>query len=207
MGAVVPGRSSGEGIARLKQIAARVLPPDITYEFAGATYQENRAGNGGLIALGLAVLMMLLILAALYNGWALPWVVLLTLPFGLFGALAAVSLTGLTNDIYFQIGLITLLGLTAKNAILIVEFAEYRREAGADAASAAKEAAILRLRPILMTSLAFIFGVMPLAISHGAGAGARRSVGTGVMGGMITATFLALLFVPLFYKLVQGRKR
>ncbi len=207
MGGVAPGRSSGEAIAKLKEIAAKVLPPDITYEFAGATYQENKAGNGGLIALGLAVLMMFLILAALYNGWALPWVVLLTLPFGLFGALAAVNLTGLTNDIYFQIGLITLLGLTAKNAILIVEFAEYRREAGVDAASAAKEAAVLRLRPILMTSLAFIFGVLPLAISHGAGAGARRSVGTGVMGGMITATFLALLFVPLFYKLVQGRMK
>jgi multidrug efflux pump subunit AcrB len=132
--------------------------------------------------------------------------VLLALPFGTFGALAAVWLRGYTNDVYFQIGLVTLLGLAAKNAILIVQFAELKEREGLSAAAAALEAARLRFRPILMTSLAFIFGVLPLAISSGAGAGARRSVGTGVMGGMIAATFLAIFFVPMFFKILATRR-
>jgi multidrug efflux pump len=131
---------------------------------------------------------------------------LLALPFGTFGALAAVYLRGYTNDVYFQIGLVTLLGLAAKNAILIVQFAELKEREGLSAAAAALEAARLRFRPILMTSLAFIFGVMPLAFSTGAGAGARRSVGTGVMGGMMAATFLAIFFVPMFFKLLATRR-
>jgi len=132
--------------------------------------------------------------------------VLLALPFGTFGALAAVYLRGYTNDVYFQIGLVTLLGLAAKNAILIVQFAELKEREGLSAAASALEAARLRFRPILMTSLAFIFGVMPLAFSTGAGAGARRSVGTGVMGGMMAATFLAIFFVPMFFKLLTDRR-
>ncbi|HQR61367.1 MAG TPA: efflux RND transporter permease subunit, partial [Methylophilaceae bacterium] len=166
---------------------------------------------------GMAVIMVFFILAALYERWALPFAVLLALPFGLFGALGmiwlrnlvyAILLPGalippLTNDIYFQIGLVTLLGLAAKNAILIVEFAIMKQqEDGMSAHDAVLEAARLRFRPILMTSLAFILGVLPLAVSVGAGAGARQSVGTGVMGGMLAATFLAIFFVPLFYRLI-----
>ncbi len=151
--------------------------------------------------------MVFLILAAQYESWSLPLSVLLALPFGTFGALAAVWLRGMTNDVYFQIGLVTLLGLAAKNAILIVEFAvlQARRKA-CRASAAAIEAARLRFRPILMTSLAFILGVLPLAISTGAGAGARHSVGTGVMGGMLAATFLAIFFVPLFFRLIFERR-
>ena len=159
--------------------------------------------------------MVFLILAAQYERWSLPLSVLLALPFGMFGALAAVWLknligpyfgaTPLTNDVYFQIGLVTLLGLAAKNAILIVEFAVLKHHEGLSASAAAIEAARLRFRPILMTSLAFILGVLPLAISTGAGAGARHSVGTGVMGGMLAATFLAIFFVPLFFKVIFDR--
>jgi multidrug efflux pump subunit AcrB len=150
--------------------------------------------------------MVFLILAAQYEKWSLPLSVLLALPFGTFGALAAVWLRGYTNDVYFQIGLVTLLGLAAKNAILIVEYALMKHQEGLSSSAAALEAARLRFRPILMTSLAFILGVMPLAFSVGAGAGARRSVGTGVMGGMIAATFLAIFFVPLFFKLITDRR-
>ena len=150
--------------------------------------------------------MVFLILAAQYERWSLPLSVLLALPFGTFGALAAVWLRGLTNDVYFQIGLVTLLGLAAKNAILIVEYALLKHQEGLSPAAAALEAARLRFRPILMTSLAFILGVLPLAISTGAGAGARHSVGTRVMGGMLAATFLAIFFIPLFFKwMTDGR--
>ena len=149
---------------------------------------------------------MFLILSAQYERWSLPLSVLLALPFGTFGALAAVWLRGMTNDVYFQIGLVTLLGLAAKNAILIVEFALRRHEEGLSTSAAAIEAARLRFRPILMTSLAFILGVLPLAISTGAGAGARLSVGTGVMGGMLAATFLAIFFVPWFFRLIFERQ-
>jgi len=152
------------------------------------------------------VIMVFLILAAQYEKWSLPFSVLLALPFGTFGALAAIWLRGLTNDVYFQIGLVTLLGLAAKNAILIVEYAVLKHEEGLSASAAAIEAARLRFRPILMTSLAFILGVLPLAISVGAGAGARHSVGTGVMGGMLAATFLAIFFVPLFFKVIFERR-
>ena len=149
--------------------------------------------------------MVFLILAAQYERWSLPLSVLLAMPFGTFGALAAVYLRGLSNDVYFQIGLVTLLGLAAKNAILIVEYASLKYHEGLSASAAAVEAARLRFRPILMTSLAFIFGVLPLALSTGAGAGARHSVGTGVVGGMLAATFLAIFFVPMFFKLFSDR--
>jgi len=205
-GQAAPGVSSGQAIAQAERIAAEVLPSDFSYDWGGASYQEKKSGGTSVIALGLAVIMVFLILAAQYERWSLPLSVLLALPFGTFGALAAVNLTGHTNDVYFQIGLVTLLGLAAKNAILIVQFAELKEREGLSPTAAALEAARLRFRPILMTSLAFIFGVMPLALSTGAGAGARRSVGTGVMGGMVAATFLAIFFVPMFFKLLATRR-
>jgi len=205
-GAGAPGVSSGQAIARVEAVAREVLPADFSLDWSGASYQEKAARGTSTIALLMAVVMVFLILAAQYEKWSLPLSVLLALPFGTFGALAAVWLRGLTNDVYFQIGLVTLLGLAAKNAILIVEYAVYKREEGLSTAAAAVEAARLRFRPILMTSLAFIFGVLPLAVSTGAGAGARHSVGTGVVGGMLSATFLAIFFVPLFFKLISDRR-
>ena len=205
-GQAAPGVSSGQAIAEAERLAAEVLPPDFSFDWGGASYQEKKSGGASVIALGLAVIMVFLILAAQYERWSLPLSVLLALPFGTFGALAAVWLRHYTNDVYFQIGLVTLLGLAAKNAILIVQFAELKEREGLSAAAAALEAARLRFRPILMTSLAFIFGVLPLALSSGAGAGARRSVGTGVMGGMVAATFLAIFFVPMFFKLLATRR-
>ena len=205
LGAGAPGMSSGQAIAEVERIAREVLPADFSFDWGGASYQEKKSGGTSLLALGLAVVMVFLILAAQYDRWSLPLSVLLALPFGTFGALAAVWLRGFANDVYFQIGLVTLLGLAAKNAILIVQFAELKERQGLSASAAALEAARLRFRPILMTSLAFIFGVLPLAISTGAGAGARHSAGTGVMGGMIAATFLAIFFVPMFFKLITDR--
>jgi len=214
LGQGAPGQSSGQAIANVEQIASEVLPADFTYDWGGASYQEKRAGGTSVLALGMAVIMVFLILAAQYERWSLPFSVLMALPFGTFGALAAIWVnnlklpllggTPLTNDVYFQIGLLTLLGLAAKNAILIVEYALLKFQEGLSASGAALEAARLRFRPILMTSLAFILGVTPLALSSGAGAGARHSVGTGVMGGMLAATFLAIFFIPLFFKLMSG---
>jgi len=205
-GAAAPGYSSGQAIERMEKIAAETLPPEFSFDWGGASFQEKRSGGTSVIALALAVIMVFLILAAQYDKWSLPLSVLLALPFGTFGALAAVWLRGFTNDVYFQIGLVTLLGLAAKNAILIVEYAVLKKQEGYTTAAAAIEAARLRFRPILMTSLAFILGVLPLALSTGAGAGARHSAGTGVMGGMLAATFLAIFFIPWFYKLILDRK-
>ena len=205
-GEAAPGISSGQAIAAIEAVAAESLSRDFAIDWSGASYQEKKTEDTTAIALGLAVVMVFLILAALYERWSLPLSVLLALPFGTFGALVAVYLRDFTNDVYFQIGLVTLLGLAAKNAILIVEFALLKHQQGWPAAAAAMEAARLRFRPIIMTSLAFILGVLPLAISTGAGAGARQSVGTGVMGGMLAATFLAVFFVPLFFKLLIDRR-
>jgi multidrug efflux pump len=216
IGQTAPGISSGQGIARVEQIAKEVLPPDFSFDWGGSSYQEKKSSGASTFALGLAVVMVFLILAAQYEKWSLPLSVLLALPFGTFGALVAIwaknligpffHATPLTNDVYFQIGLVTLLGLAAKNAILIVEFAVLKHAEGLSASASAIEAARLRFRPILMTSLAFILGVLPLAISTGAGAGARHSVGTGVMGGMIAATLLAVFHVPLFFKVLYDRR-
>ncbi len=227
-----PGVSSGQAIQAVEDLAAKVLPPDFSYDWGGASFQEKRSAGTEGLALGLAVIMVFFILAAQYEKLSLPLSVLLALPFGTFGALAAIwinnllpmpyylaagvpwlqhllaplaGIARLSNDVYFQIGLVTLLGLAAKNAILIVEYAVLKHHEGLSASAAAVEAARLRFRPILMTSLAFIFGVLPLAVSSGAGAGARHSVGTGVMGGMLAATFLAIFFVPLFFKLFTDR--
>lgn len=206
LGQGAPGVSSGQAIQEVEKIAQKVLPADFSYDWGGASFQEKKTSGTSGLALGLAVIMVFLILSAQYERWSLPVSVLMALPFGTFGALAAVWLRGLTNDVYFQIGLVTLLGLAAKNAILIVEYAVLKHHEGLSPSAAAMEASRLRFRPILMTSLAFILGVTPLAFSTGAGAGARISAGTGVMGGMLAATFLAIFFVPMFFKLIAGRR-
>jgi len=201
-----PGVSSGQAIAEVERIATETLPPEFSYDWGGASFQEKRSSGTSGLALGLGAVMVFLILSAQYEKWSLPLSVLLALPFGTFGALAAVWLRGMTNDVYFQIGLVTLLGLAAKNAILIVEYASLKASEGMSAPAAALEAARLRFRPIVMTSLAFILGVLPLAVSTGAGAGARTSVGTGVMGGMLAATFLAIFFVPWFFRVLVDKR-
>jgi hydrophobe/amphiphile efflux-1 (HAE1) family protein len=203
LGEPKPGFSSGQAIAAMERAAANVLPADMTYDWGGSAFQQKRSGGSSAVALGAGFVMIFLILAAQYEKWSLPLSVLLALPFGIFGALVAVYLRDFANDVYFQIGLVTLLGLSAKNAILIVEFATMKVHEGLSPVAAALEAARLRFRPILMTSLAFILGVVPLAFSSGAGAAARQSIGTGVLGGMLAATFLAVFLVPLFFKLVN----
>lgn len=207
LGSAAPGYSSGQAIAAMEQAAEAALPPDYGFTWSGASFQEKKTGGAATLAFGFGIVVVFLILAALYEKWALPISVILAVPFGLFGALLAVWLRGLTNDIYFQISLLVLIGLAAKNAILIVEFAMLKREQGMTAIDAAIEAARLRFRPILMTSMAFILGVLPLAVAGGAGAASRHSIGTGVVGGMLSATFLAVLFVPLFYTLVSRKHR
>jgi multidrug efflux pump subunit AcrB len=206
IGQGAPGVSSGQAIERVETIARQVLPKEFSFDWGGASYQEQNSSGTSNLALGMAVIMVFLILAALYERWSLPFSVLLALPFGTFGALTAVWIRGMTNDVYFQIGLVTLLGLAAKNAILIVEYALLKTKEGYSPSAAAIEAARLRFRPIIMTSLAFILGVVPLAFSTGAGAGARVSVGTGVMGGMLAATFLAIFFIPFFFRLLVERR-
>ncbi len=206
LGDAKPGYSSGQAIAAMERAAQNVLPADVVYDWGGASFQEKRSSNAAGLALGAGVLMIFLILAAQYEKWSLPFSVLLAMPFGIFGALMAVYLRHFNNDVYFQIGLVTLLGLSAKNAILIVEFAVMKVNEGYAPVAAVLEAARLRFRPILMTSLAFILGVVPLAFSHGAGAAARQSLGNGVLGGMMAATFLAIFFVPLFFKLINDRR-
>lgn len=206
LGGAKPGYSSGQAIAAMERAAKTVLPVDVSYDWGGASFQEKRTSNAAGIAIGAGVLMIFLILAAQYEKWSLPFSVLLAMPFGIFGALLAVYLRNFNNDVYFQIGLVTLLGLSAKNAILIVEFAVMKVHEGYAPVAAVLESARLRFRPILMTSLAFILGVVPLAFSHGAGAAARMSLGTGVLGGMLAATFLAIFFVPLFFKLINDKR-
>jgi len=202
-----PGVSSGEAIAAVEQVAAATLPEGYTTSWTGQAFQEKRTGRQSAIAFGLALVMVFLILAALYERWLLPFAVVMAVPFAVWGALAFVALRGLENDIYLQIGLVVLIGLAAKNAILIVEFAQQGFLAGRSPIEAAVEAARLRFRPIIMTSLAFVLGVLPLMFSAGAGAGARRSMGTGVVGGMLAATFVATLFIPLFFTLVARRAK
>ncbi|MCM2269786.1 MAG: multidrug efflux RND transporter permease subunit [Thermoanaerobaculia bacterium] len=205
LGAAAPGRSSAEAIAAVEELAARELPQEFGIAWTGTAYEEKKSGGTSGQVLALGMVFVFLILAAQYERWSLPAAVLLAVPFGFLGALAAVWLRGMPNDVYFQIGLVTLVGLASKNAILIVEFAAQQRERGLSALEAAAEAARLRFRPILMTSFAFILGVLPLAVSSGAGAAARRSMGTGVLGGMLAATVLAVAFVPLFYLWLGGR--
>jgi hydrophobe/amphiphile efflux-1 (HAE1) family protein len=201
-GAPAPGHSTGQSMQVMEELGAE-LPAGFGYEWSGASLQEIRAGNQAPLVMGFGLLVVFLVLAAQYEAWSLPLAVMFAVPLGIFGALLAVHLRGINNDIYFQIGLLTLIGLAAKNAILIVEFCVVLRREGKTIVEAAIEAARLRLRPILMTSLAFILGVVPLVVSDGAGAASRHSIGTGVMGGMLAATFLAVFFVPLFFVLIQ----
>ncbi len=207
LGSGKPGVSSGQAIEEAEKVAARTLPAGYTLAWSGQAFQEKRTGNASIFAFGLAIVMVYLILSALYERWRLPSAVVLAVPFAVLGALGLVGLRGMENDIYFQIGLVVLIGLAAKNAILIVEFAQQGLLAGMSAKDAALQAARLRFRPIVMTSLAFVFGVLPLSFASGAGAAARRSMGTGVVGGMLIATFIATVFVPLFFTVFARRRK
>ncbi|MCX8997495.1 multidrug efflux RND transporter permease subunit [Rhizobiaceae bacterium BDR2-2] len=207
-GQAAPGFSSGDAIAEVERIAGE-LPAGFGYEWSGQSLQEIQSGAQVPMLLGLSCLLVFLCLAALYESWSIPLSVILVIPLGIIGSLIAVTLRDMPNDVYFKVGLITIIGLSAKNAILIVEFAKDLREQGKSAYDAALEAAHLRFRPILMTSLAFTLGVVPLAIASGAGSASQRAIGTGVMGGMISATVLAVFFVPVFFVFVMrfaGRK-
>ena len=199
MGSGAPGVSSGDAIRIVEETATAVLPEGYTISWSGQAFQEKRTGGSSVQAFGFAILMVFLILAAQYEKWSLPLAVIMAVPFALLGALLAVTFRAMPNDIYFQIGLVTLIGLASKNAILIVEFAAQKQAEGMGLLDAAVEAARLRFRPIIMTSLAFVLGVVPLVAATGAGAAARRSMGTGVFGGMLAATFIATLFIPLFF--------
>jgi hydrophobe/amphiphile efflux-1 (HAE1) family protein len=202
-GAPPVGRSTGESIAALEEVA-KTLPPGYAITYSGQTYQEIKTGNQAAYVMLFGLIVVFLVLSAQYESFSLPFAVLLAVPLGVLGSVIAVTWRDLPVDVYFQIGLLTLIGLAAKNAILIVEFAVVLRRQGRPLADAAIEAARLRFRPIVMTSLAFILGVLPLVIAHGAGAQGRHSIGTGVMGGMIAATVLAVFFVPLFFRLIEG---
>lgn len=193
------GYSSGDALKAIEEVSNEVLPEGYTISWVGTAYQEKKIANDSILAFGFGLILLYLILAAQYERWAMPISVLMAVPFAIFGAILATLLRDLENDIYFQIGLLVLAGLAAKNAILIVEFAMQRVRDGENIYDAAIQAAKVRLRPIIMTSLAFTLGVLPLAISSGAGAGSRHAIGTGVIGGMLAATFLAIIFIPIFY--------
>ncbi len=206
LGGGAPGVSSGDAIKLVEEIAAQNLPDNYQISWTAQAYQEKRTGSAAIFAFSFAIIMVFLILAAQFETWALPLAVIMAVPFALTGALLAVFARGMPNDIYFQIGLITLIGLAAKNAILIVEFASQKMKEGMPVTEAAIEAARLRFRPIVMTSMAFVLGIVPLLIATGAGAAARRSMGTGVFGGMLLATFIATIFIPLFFTWLTRKK-
>ena len=203
VGGPAPGYSSGESLVAMEQLAREVLPDGYTLAWTGSAFQEKSTSGSSAMVFVVALLMVFLILSAQYERWTLPFAVLTAVPFAVFGALLATWLRGLANDVYFQVALVTLIGLAAKNAILIVEFAVIKMDEGMSLADAAIDAAKLRFRPIVMTSLAFILGCVPLAISSGAGSASRHAIGTGVIGGMLAATFIAALFIPLFFKLIM----
>ena len=206
-GGAAPGYSSGQAVTAMERAAATALPRDFAFEWTGITYQELKAGSIATVVFVLAIVFVFLILAAQYESWSMPFMVLFAVPLALFGAFLALFVRGLQIDVYSQIGFVMLIGLSAKNAILIVEFAKRRRQEGLSIVDAAMEAARLRLRPILMTAFAFILGVVPLMIASGAGAASRQSIGTTVFGGMLAATILTLLFVPVFYAVDRNLAR
>ena len=203
LGTPAPGESSGTALKAMQEMQAK-LPPGTALEWTGLSYEEQRSSGQAPALYAFSLLVVFLCLAALYESWSVPISVLLVVPLGIIGAVLAATLTGLSNDIYLQVALITTIGVSAKNAILIVEFAEEKLRDGLDPFEAVVEAAKLRLRPILMTSLAFVFGVFPLAIANGAGAGGQNAIGRAVVGGMLSATILAIFFVPLFFVVVLG---
>ena len=202
-GSAAPGFSSGQAIEAMQRAAATALPNDFGFEWTGITFQELKAGSVAIFVFALAIVFVFLILAAQYESWSMPFMVILSVPTALFGALLAIWLRGMQMDVYSQIGFVMLIGLAAKNAILIVEFAKHLREQGMSIVEAAMEAGRLRLRPILMTAFAFILGVVPLMLATGAGAASRQSLGTAVFGGMLAATILTLAFVPVFYAIIE----
>jgi hydrophobe/amphiphile efflux-1 (HAE1) family protein len=203
-GQAAPGQSTGQAIDVMQDLVKQ-LPAGIGYQWTGISLQEQQSGSQAPLFYALSLLVVLLALAALYESWSIPVSVIMVVPLGIFGALAAATMLHLENDVYFQVGLLTTIGLSAKNAILIVEFARELQARGKSALDAALEAAHLRLRPILMTSLAFVLGVLPLAIAGGAGSGSQNAVGRGVIGGMLSATFLAPFLIPMFYFLVMEK--
>jgi multidrug efflux pump len=197
------GYTSGQAMDEMQRLVTQ-LPPGFGYEWNGLSYQERQAGNQAPVLMGLSLLVVFLVLAALYESWAIPLSVMLVVPLGMLGAVALVSAVGMANDVYFQVGMVTVIGLAAKNAILIVEFAKDEYARGKGLIEATVDAARLRFRPILMTSMAFILGVVPLTIANGAGAASQHAVGFGVLGGMLAATPFAVLFVPTFFVVVLG---
>ncbi len=201
-GLAPPGKSSGQAMHAMENMAEK-LPTGIGYEWTGQSYEERLSAKQAPAALPLSLVVVFLALAALYENWSIPVAVILVVPLGILGALLGATLRGLPNDVFFKVGLLTIVGLSAKNAILIIEFAKDLQAQGKGLIEATLEAAHLRLRPILMTSLAFILGVSPLALSNGAGSASRHAIGTGVAGGMITATVLAIIFVPVFFVVVR----
>jgi HAE1 family hydrophobic/amphiphilic exporter-1 len=202
-GGPAPGFSSSQAIKAMERVAKSVLPADYTFEWTGITYQELKAGDIAILVFAGALIFVFLFLAAQYESFSMPFMVILAVPLALFGAVLALWVTGKQIDVYSQVGFVMLIGLSAKNAILIVEFAKRRRLEGHTIVDSAMEAGRLRLRPILMTAFAFILGVVPLMIAHGAGAASRQSIGTTVFGGMLAATLLSLAFVPVFYALIE----
>jgi len=203
VGSPAPGRASGEAMNEMQKIVTNDLPKGYGYDWTGQSYQEILSGNAATLLMVLSIFIVFLALAALYESWSIPVSVLLVVPLGLLGVVVFTMLRGLPDDIFFKIGLVTVIGLAAKNAILIVEFAVAEQQAGRTLREATIDAARLRLRPILMTSLAFILGVFPLFVSTGAGANSRHGIGTGVIGGMLFATFLGVLLIPVFYIVVR----
>ena len=201
-GGAAPGRSTGEAMEAMEAVAQK-LPPGVGFEWSGTSFEERQSGSQAPFLFGISLIVVFLCLAALYESWSIPFAVMLVVPLGIFGAVSAVMLRGLPNDVYFKVGLIAIIGLSAKNAILIIQFARELQDQGMELLEATLEACRLRIRPIVMTSIAFIFGVLPLAISTGAGANSRHAIGTGVMGGMIAATVLAVFLVPVFFVVVR----
>ncbi|MBL8303038.1 MAG: efflux RND transporter permease subunit, partial [Ideonella sp.] len=201
-GEAAPGFSSGAAITEMERLASQ-LPAGFAYEWSGLSREEKLSGAQAFILLGFSLLAVFLALAALYESWSIPLAVILVVPLGVLGVLLGGNLAGLANDVYFKVGLITIIGLSAKNAVLIIEFAKDLQAQGKTAVEAVLQAAHLRFRPILMTSMAFILGVLPLVLATGAGSAGQRAIGTGVMGGMISATLLAVFFVPVFFVVVR----
>jgi multidrug efflux pump len=201
-GDAAPGASSGDALAEVEYLVSQ-LPAGISFEWAGQSFEEKAAGSSATALFALSLLAVFLVLAALYESTSIPVAVLMVVPLGVLGALSFTIMRDMPNDVYFKVGLIAIIGLSAKNAILIIEFAKDLQAQGMDLVEATLTAVKLRFRPIIMTSLAFILGVLPLVIATGAGSGSQRAIGTGVMGGMITATVLAVFFVPVFFVVIR----